>query len=59
VTIRKIYGSAPLNFFLLRRKRPKTSDIWSEFASTAKMPPPIVALHTQKVVNAFQRTNAE
>ena len=53
-----MYGSVPVNFFLLRRKSQNMVDIWREFARTANMPPPMVALHTQKVVIAFQRTNA-
>ena len=59
MTIRKMYGSAPENFLLLRRNSPKISDIWNALAKIANRPPPMVALHTQNVVMAFQSTNAE
>ena len=52
-----MYDIAPWNFFLKRRNNAKTTDIWAALAMTAKMPPPIVALQTQKVVMAFQSTN--
>ena len=58
MTARKIYGKAPLKYFLLKRNSPKISDICRELARMAKIPPPTVALHTQKVVQAFHRTNA-
>ena len=59
ITIRKTYGRIPLKCLLLRRNTPNISDICNALAKTANNPPPTVALHTQNVVNAFQRTNAE
>ena len=49
----------PLKYFLLNRKSPKINDICKAFAKMANKPPPNVALHTQKVVAAFQSTKAE
>ena len=56
---RKRYGRTPPRRFFESLKSPNTSDICKAFASTAKIPPPTVALQTQKVVNAFQRTKQE
>ena len=41
--IRNRYGRMPPKRFLDSRKKPKMTDICREFASTAKMPPPIAA----------------
>ena len=51
-----MYGTTPFIRFFTQRKSPKTRDICRALAKTAKRPPPTVALQTQKVVQAFQRT---
>ena len=56
---RKIYGRMPLSTLLLHLNVPNINDIWKALASTAKIPPPTVALHTQNVVAAFHSTKAE
>ena len=52
---RKRYGSAPLRLFLPHLNRLNTRDIWKALATEANIPPPTVALQTQKVVAMFQR----
>ena len=49
----------PLSTLLLHLNVPNINDIWKALASTAKIPPLTVALHTQNVVAAFHSTKAE
>ena len=53
-----MYGSEPFRILRLHLNSPNTMDIWKALASTAKIPPPMVALQTQNVVAAFQSTKA-
>ncbi len=52
----RIYGTAPLRYLREKRNIVHISVICTALARIANTPPPRVALQTQKVVRAFQRT---